>query len=161
MNAPSLGSLGDATRSLMKVFFILLISAGSLLAALPDTHPLRHPKASVITRPLAWGPDGGILINQVIRYILTSEDEATAARALLDASGYGASREHYFWVSTAQDRFIADGRIFESLKDSKEYFRANSIRTALYVEEASSFPKSIPAEFTSRALALWALDWRK
>ncbi|MEA3208014.1 MAG: hypothetical protein QOE70_1071 [Chthoniobacter sp.] len=88
---------------LMNAFFILLISAGSLLAALPDTHPLRHPKASVITRPLAWWPDGGILINQVIRYILASEDEATAARALLDASGYGANRDHYLWVSTAQD----------------------------------------------------------
>jgi hypothetical protein len=58
-------------------------------------------------------------------------------------------------------RFIADGHIFESPKDAKEYFRANSIRTALYIEEANPFPKSIPAEFTSSALALWALDWHK
>ena len=145
----------------MKALLFLLLSAASLPATLPEAHPLRHPKASVISQPLGILPKGGIHLNELIGYVLGSEDEATAARTLLQSSGYGPTGTHYLWANNAKNRFIVDGHVFHTIRDAKEHLRENNIRVALYIEESQAFPSAIPAAFTSSAIALWTLDSHK
>lgn len=128
-------------------------------ARLPMSHPLRHANPKVVAIPLSSFPDGGIYIHEVVRYILGSEDEAAAARQLLEASNYGPAGRHYLLCS--HSKAVADGKAFPNTKSAVEYLRKNHVESVLYLTHETSFPKTIPADIMHSGLLIRTLDWHK
>lgn len=143
----------------LKTSILAISLIGCALAALPEPHPLKHPNATVDIAPRSLRVAGAIPINEVIGYILGSQEEADAARRLLEAAGYGPNGEHYLYCE--KDKAVADGKAFASNKEAVEHLVKSGVKVALYLTKDNAHPKTIPSDLTYTGLALRALDWHK
>lgn len=130
------------------------ISSG--IKDLPEDHPLKHPKFSLISVPVGDWSDGNMDIHDVLDYIFTTDAERTYAIQRLYAAGFGQDKTNFLYFK--KDKITINGYVFDKFKDAKLFIEKSKLKKIrAFILGKNEFPKELKTD----GVYFYMIPWDK